>query len=64
MENAFIEENNNRIEVSQQCYYPEVASNSWLFSRLELLANLVFKTLVEISFVTLLFTQHFDKVKK
>lgn len=41
MENAFIEENNNRIEVSQQCYYPEIASNSWLFSRLEILANLV-----------------------
>jgi len=41
MEKAFIEENSARIETSQQCYYPEIASNSWLFSRLELLANLV-----------------------
>ena len=41
MEDTFIDENAQRVEANQQCYYPEVASNSWLFSRLEMLANLV-----------------------
>ena len=41
MEEIFIEENSFRVEANQQCYYPEVASNSWLFSRLEMLSNLV-----------------------
>ena len=41
MEDNFIEENAYRVEANQKCYYPEVASNSWLFSRLEMLANLV-----------------------
>jgi phage pi2 protein 07 len=43
MEDIFIEENSFRVEANQQCYYPEVASNSWLFSRLEMLSNLVTK---------------------
>ena len=41
MEDVFIDENAFRVEANQKCYYPEVASNSWLFSRLEMLANLV-----------------------
>jgi hypothetical protein len=41
MESSFITENAFRVEANQQCYYPEVASNSWLFSRLEMLSNLV-----------------------
>ena len=41
MEDSFIQENAERVEANQKCYYPEVASNSWLFSRLEMLANLV-----------------------
>lgn len=35
----FIKTNEQRIEEHQKCYYPEIASNSWLFSRLEFVAR-------------------------
>ena len=41
MEDSFIEENALRVEANQKCYYPEVVSSSWLFSRLQMIANLV-----------------------
>ena len=40
-EDSFIEENALRVEANQKCYYPEVVSSSWLFSRLQMIANLV-----------------------
>lgn len=39
MQEQFICENENRIEENQICNYPEIASNSWLFCRLEGLAR-------------------------
>ena len=39
MQDLFILENEQRIEAHQVCNYPEVASNSWLFCRLEGLAR-------------------------
>lgn len=39
MQNSFIRVNEKRIEEHQRCYYPEIVSNSWLFSRLEALAR-------------------------
>ena len=39
MEENFIQVNERRIEDHQICYYPEIVSNSWLFSRLEILAR-------------------------
>lgn len=39
MQDWFILENEQRIEAHQICNYPEVASNSWLFCRLEGLAR-------------------------
>ena len=41
MQDLFILENEQRIEAHQVCNYPEVASNSWLFCRLEGLARYV-----------------------
>lgn len=40
-EENFIEENDNRIETSQQFYYPEIVSNSWLLIRLQLISIMV-----------------------
>lgn len=39
MQNSFVRVNERRIEEHQRCYYPEIVSNSWLFSRLEALAR-------------------------
>ena len=39
MQESFIHVNEARIEEHQKCYYPEIVSNSWLFSRLEALAR-------------------------
>ena len=39
MQGYFIKVNETRIEEHQMCSYPEIVSNSWLFSRLEALAR-------------------------
>ena len=39
MQGYFIKVNETRIEEHQICSYPEIVSNSWLFSRLEALAR-------------------------
>ena len=41
MENSFIEENGIMVEANQKCYYPEVVSNTWMISRIQMVANLV-----------------------
>jgi len=43
LESRFIEENNHHIETSQKYSYPEITSNSWLFSRLEMICSLVIR---------------------
>lgn len=41
MQQDFIEKNDAKIEYNQTFYYPECVSNSWLFCRLESLANIL-----------------------
>ena len=47
MEDSFIEENALRVEANQKCYYPEVVSNIWMFSRLQMVASLVRSLLIQ-----------------
>lgn len=55
MENTFIEENGFRVEANQKCCYPEVVSNTWLFSRLQMVANLVSSLLYQFNKLLLIF---------
>jgi ATP-binding cassette subfamily C (CFTR/MRP) protein 1 len=41
LEESYISENDQRIETSQKFSYPEIASNSWLLSRIVIMGNLV-----------------------
>ena len=41
MQDVFIEENAQRVETNQKCYYPEITSIAWLFSRIQIVCILV-----------------------
>jgi len=41
LEDKFIEDNGNHIEENQKYAYPEIASDSWLYSGMELISSLV-----------------------
>eukprot|EP00094_Tigriopus_californicus_P001437 TCALIF_01392-PA protein Name:"Similar to Abcc1 Multidrug resistance-associated protein 1 (Mus musculus)" AED:0.04 eAED:0.04 QI:0/0.8/0.33/0.83/1/1/6/0/1537 len=41
VKDKFIEENESKIDINQQCYYPTFVSNRWLSIRLECIGNLI-----------------------
>ena len=46
MEDWFVKANEDKIELNQKFYYPEVVSGSWLFSRLETSVNILIVAVV------------------
>ncbi|XP_049764041.1 multidrug resistance-associated protein 1 isoform X1 [Schistocerca cancellata] len=41
VQQRFIRENENKVDVNQVCYYPSIIANRWLAVRLEMIGNLI-----------------------
>ena len=41
MHQKFIRESDDRLDLNNECFYPNVASNRWLSIRLEMIANFI-----------------------